>query len=175
MNTQEINRERISAFADGEIADQQLDVVLASLRHQQGRDAWEVYHQVGDVLRSEEMAVPLSAGFAERMAARLAAEPVIMLPAASALKGDSCVSSFPVKPEARELDRQRGKHPAKKWWALPGMAAAAAMAAITFMATPQLIGVLKGESAVGMPVAANALMPHEKNTSTIAGEGVGQI
>ena len=41
---------------------------------------WDIYHQIGDVLRSETMAAPVSARFTENLAARLAAEPPLLAP-----------------------------------------------------------------------------------------------
>ena len=128
MNTKEMTREQISALADGELADEHIDLALAALRHEDGRADWEVYHQIGDVLRSDDMAVSLSSGFAARMAARLEAEPTIIAPG-------------PVSTG----DAKRGASQAKRW-ALPSMAAAAAMATVAFFTTPQLMVALKGDS-----------------------------
>src|SRR3569833_2523269 len=78
MSTSKTTREHISAFADGELADSQVDMVLAALRQPVGNAAWDVYHQIGDMLRSNDAAVDLSSDFAARMAARLHAEPSIL-------------------------------------------------------------------------------------------------
>ena len=75
MNTKMLVQERISIFADGETSDEQLDIALAELRNAEGKATWELYHQIGDLMRSDEMATPLSACFAASMAQRLAAEP----------------------------------------------------------------------------------------------------
>ncbi len=136
MRTNEITREQISVLADGELTDQHLDVALAALRQNDALADWEIYHQIGDVLRSDDMALGLSAGFAARMAARLEAEPIIVAPATS---NDRLTVSLP-SPETRT------RHPAKRW-AIPGMAAAAAMAVVAFVATPQLMVAMKGEPA----------------------------
>ena len=64
MDTKEMTRERISAFADGECDDAHVDIVLAALREGAGKADWEIYHQIGDVLRSDDMAVQMSSGFA---------------------------------------------------------------------------------------------------------------
>src|SRR4051812_23919083 len=83
MNTNNMTQEQISALADGELDDSHVDAALAALRQGPGREAWDAYHQIGDVLRSDDMAVSLSPGFEARMAARLAAEPVILAPASA--------------------------------------------------------------------------------------------
>jgi sigma-E factor negative regulatory protein RseA len=129
MNTNEISREQISAFADGELADQHVDVVLATMRKEDGCADWELYHQIGDVLRSDDMDVKLSQGFAARMAARLEMEPTIVAPVPSV---HSPTIAAPVAVPAL-LAR-----PIKRW-AMPGMVAAAAMATVAFIATPQLM------------------------------------
>jgi sigma-E factor negative regulatory protein RseA len=147
MKTKEMTQEQISAFADGELADQQVDVVLAALRRPDGRADWEVYHQIGDVLRSDDMDVKLSSGFAARMAARLEMEPTIIAPAI-ADNSPSVVMPDRVAAAASA----RAKRPIKRW-AMPGMVAAAAVATAAFIATPQLMVAMKSESTgPGAPV-----------------------
>lgn len=82
MNNSINQRESISAMADGELSDAQLDSLLASLDDASGKDTWEIYHQIGDVLRSEELAVTFSADFSQKFSARLENEPLILAPAA---------------------------------------------------------------------------------------------
>src|SRR3954451_20522851 len=81
MDTNKITQQQISEFVDGELTDSHVDIALAALRQPEGRAAWETYHQIGDLLRSDEMAAGLSPDFTARMAARLAAEPTIVAPA----------------------------------------------------------------------------------------------
>lgn len=119
MNTTNMTREQISAFADGELSDGHLDVVLAALRQDDGRHAWNLYHQVGDALRSDDLNVKLSADFSARMFARLDAEPTVMVPA------DKRVA---VEKETTSLRR----------FAMPGMAAAA-VAVAAFLTVPQMM------------------------------------
>jgi sigma-E factor negative regulatory protein RseA len=129
MFTKSLAQERISIFADGETSDEQLDIALADLRNEDGRASWELYHQIGDLLRSDEMAIPLSAAFSASMAARLAAEPVLIAPL-----------------------HARGKKTGVRRLALPGVLAAAA-AAVAFVATPQLMVAMQGAPAPGAAVA----------------------
>ncbi|MBC3906113.1 sigma-E factor negative regulatory protein [Undibacterium umbellatum] len=82
MNKSTNQHESISAMADGEMSDAQLDSLLASLNEADSKDAWEIYHQIGDVLRSEELAITFSADFSKRFSERLDAEPVILAPTA---------------------------------------------------------------------------------------------
>jgi sigma-E factor negative regulatory protein RseA len=75
MDTNKKNREYISALMDGEIPDADLELAMAALGGPGGEQVWDVFHQIGDVLRAE--ATPeLSAGFSARLAARLADEPL---------------------------------------------------------------------------------------------------
>jgi sigma-E factor negative regulatory protein RseA len=145
MNTKEMSREQISAFADGELADQHADVVLAAMHKEDGRADWELYHQIGDVLRSDDMDVKLSAGFAARMAARLEMEPTIVAPAPSV--HSSTIAAPVAAPAARPIKR----------WAMPGMVAAAAMATVAFITTPQLMVATKSApSGPGTTAVASA-------------------
>ena len=71
MDTNKKIREHISALGDGELPEAELELAFAALQEPGGREAWDLYHRIGDVLRAQP--VPdLSPGFA----ARLAAEPV---------------------------------------------------------------------------------------------------
>jgi sigma-E factor negative regulatory protein RseA len=75
MDTQKKIREHISALSDGELATSDLELAFAALRAADGEQAWNTYHRIGDVLRAQA-APDLSDDFTERLAARLAGEPV---------------------------------------------------------------------------------------------------
>jgi sigma-E factor negative regulatory protein RseA len=74
MDTNKKVREHISALSDGALHPDDLELALAALLAADGRNAWEVYHRIGDVLRAEA-SPDLSPEFSDRLAARLAAEP----------------------------------------------------------------------------------------------------
>jgi len=76
MESKKLMRERISALADAALDEGQLQVALADLRSAEGRAAWEDYHQIGDLLRTEELHVEMSPDFNPRMSALLAQEPI---------------------------------------------------------------------------------------------------
>jgi len=80
MSTDKRIEEQISAFMDGELDEASLSVLLAGLKDPEQRTAWDIYHQVGDVLRSDDMGFALSPDFAARMNARLESEPIIAAP-----------------------------------------------------------------------------------------------
>ncbi len=74
-------RSKISALMDGELAPHEESAPLSSLRSGgEAQEAWSTYHLIGDAMRDTR---PLSAGFAERVAARLAQEPTVLAPRAS--------------------------------------------------------------------------------------------
>jgi sigma-E factor negative regulatory protein RseA len=130
MNTKDITREQISALADSECSDAQFKLAFAALRQGDGKADWDIYHQIGDVLRSDDMAAPLSDSFAARMAARLEAEPTIIAPALST--------------EPAALSQSAGTRARR--WALPGAIAAAVTASLAFVATPQIMVAMKSDS-----------------------------
>jgi sigma-E factor negative regulatory protein RseA len=84
MDTIKKIREHISTLSDGALCDGDLELALAALQSADGQQAWNTYHRIGDVLRAQ--ATPeLSDGFAEKLAARLAEEPVPLRKAARAV------------------------------------------------------------------------------------------
>lgn len=130
MNTKDLTRERISACADGELADAEFDAALAALRGDEAREDWALYHRIGDVLRSDEMDMPMSSSFAARMAARLDAEPIHLAPA-----------------RANASTKLR-----RPLW--QSLSAAAAVATFAFVATPPLMQALQGEPAPAVTAVA---------------------
>ncbi|MBC7514645.1 MAG: histidine kinase [Herminiimonas sp.] len=75
MNTNKTMDARISAFADGSLDVAQHAQLLLALEQPAALQTWEAYHCIGDVLRSSETVIDLSAGFASKMADLMAAEP----------------------------------------------------------------------------------------------------
>ena len=72
---------RISELMDGEAAAPESLHALAA--EGEARDAWRRYHLIGDAMRDTRV---LPAGFAARVAAKLAAEPTVMAPSRVAPK-----------------------------------------------------------------------------------------
>lgn len=91
-------REHISALGDGELPEADLELAFAALQEPGGREAWDRYHRIGDVLRAQP--VPdLSPVFSARLAARLAAEPLSVKRAVvGAGEGAAVVSSALTNP-----------------------------------------------------------------------------
>lgn len=99
MDTHKKIREHISALADGELSDADLELALAALLTPDGQQAWMAYHHIGDVLRAAP-SPDLADGFAERLAARLAAEQPALRRAAHppAAAAESAPESAPAVP-----------------------------------------------------------------------------
>jgi len=70
---------KISALMDGELEQREARGALdALLAEGDARDGWRRYHLIGDLMRESQ---PLSAGFAARVADRIAQEPTVLAPA----------------------------------------------------------------------------------------------
>jgi sigma-E factor negative regulatory protein RseA len=170
MNTNEMTREQISALTDGELTDPQADLALAALRQPEARADWEIYHQIGDVLRSDDMAVTMSSGFAARMAARLELEPAIVAPAHAPFSSEHAAIGRAARISASvDMVSSRARR-----WAVPGVIAAA-VASAAFIATPQLMVAMKGEPAPSVNesmVASTGMVQQTRisNTATETGQ-----
>ncbi|MBP0596854.1 sigma-E factor negative regulatory protein [Herbaspirillum sp. LeCh32-8] len=156
MDTKVTTKEQISALADGELGSEEMTIALAALRSsKEDNEAWGVYHQIGDVLRSEDMGVPLSAGFSAKMSALLDAEPTIVAPQAPA----EAAKPAQVAPAAAANGDHRAQRPRLLGrFLLPGAAAAAAAVAAVFVAMPQQ-AVVTADAKVGAPMAQVASAP----------------
>jgi sigma-E factor negative regulatory protein RseA len=145
MNTN-MNREQISAFVDNESANGHVDVTMAALRQDEGRETWDLYHQIGDALRSDDLNTQLSTDFNARMFARLEAEPTIMAPAA-----------IPVAAPVQKSFKR---------FAMPGMAAAA-VAVIAVLVAPQM---MQNPALTASTNAVPTLASAAPNTVTVASQ-----
>jgi sigma-E factor negative regulatory protein RseA len=120
--------ERLSAFVDGELpAEEHLSSIFSEL-DQEGRAAWSEYHLIGDVLRSDDLALSAAASrsFMTGFAARFEAEPHVLAPAAL--------------PAAREGASRVGRILALRHRVVPTLAVAAAAATLTWIVVPQMRG-----------------------------------
>jgi sigma-E factor negative regulatory protein RseA len=167
MNTKEMAREQISALADGELAEQHMQTALTALRHQEARADWEIYHQIGDVLRSDDMAVTMSPQFTASLFERLESEPTIIAPPDTPFPQENVL--------APNVSRSRASigptPPFLRRWAVPGMIAAA-VATVAFVATPQLMVAMKSGAPLqgSEPAIASAeqIQPLKTSGATLA-------
>lgn len=124
MNQTMTVREQVSALADGHLQGEAFaQAIEAVCAEGESRAAWQVYHVVGDVLRSGSHA-PCSdtSAFLARFQQRLAAEPVVIPP-------------MPVaSPVALPLQRraEAANEPMFRWKLVAGAASLMAVAAISW-------------------------------------------
>jgi sigma-E factor negative regulatory protein RseA len=153
MDTREINREQISALADGELVGAHVNVALAALREPEEQITWDLYHQIGDVLRSDEMAFALSDGFSAKMRARLDAEPAMIAPQLNRSVAEQIIVPVAVN------GASGGVRPRKQFmrrFVMPGAAVAAAVVAVVFVTAPQQSALMVDSSASPQAVVAGA-------------------
>lgn len=114
----------ISAWMDGD-ADTDMPEHLLSA---QGRATWDLYHLIGDTLRTPELALPATQSFQQRVALALANEPAIIATA---------------KPESTSTGKLNvSKKDNAGFWGRavwPGVAMAAAVASVIWVAKPFLL------------------------------------
>ncbi len=90
MNREQSIRQQVSELADGELEPPHIKALLGQLTGPAPntvRDDWDLYHRIGDCLRSEPTAGALSADFSRRFSERLAAEPTVLAPKRDLLSG----------------------------------------------------------------------------------------
>lgn len=132
--------EWLSAYMDDELADgadEAEAAVFAYLATGTGRADWDLYHLVGDVVRTPELALPVSSGFHQRFL--------------EALEHETPIVAAPRRTISRRFMTRYG---------FPGLAAAAAVASVTWIAQPYFGG--QGApvefSASAQPAAAPAIV-----------------
>lgn len=114
----------VSAWVDGEA-----DLRAEELDTPYGRQVWDTYHLIGDVMRSRDLAIQPSERFYARVSAALDAEPAVLAPA----------------PLSRRHAWRLG---------LSGLAVAAAVASVVWIVRPLLSG--PGAPPATTPVLAQA-------------------
>jgi negative regulator of sigma E activity len=107
-------KERISVLLDGELNRTEAERVIAAVCSDPGLlREWHELHRAGDALRSHEVAAWDADGFCTRVMAALVAEPTVLAPRAMRVSG------------------------VRRYW-MPGLAVAASVAAVSFIALPLL-------------------------------------
>lgn len=122
--------EQLSALADGQLQGDEFAAALAWAAEDEGRDTWEVYHLVGDVLRSSDLARPANPAFLSRLREELAKEAPPQRPQVPAQLG-IVAANLPVAANASVF----------RWKMVAGFASLAAVAAIGWTSFSQLQGV----------------------------------
>jgi len=126
MNQTMTVREQVSALADGHLQGESFaQAIEAICADSESRATWQAYHVVGDVLRSgSHSPCSDSSAFLARFQQRLAAEPVVLAPAAAPVAA----------PVALPLQRraEAANEPVFRWKLVAGAASLMAVAAISW-------------------------------------------
>lgn len=141
--TNDVNRrERLSALADGQLQGDELVAALAfAAEDEEGRETWQLYHLVGDVLRSPDLAQPANPAFMSRLREQLAKEAPPERPHIP-VRVDVVAAQLPEAANASVF----------RWKMVAGFASLAAVAAIGWTSLAGLQGV--GPSGAGAQLAA---------------------
>ena len=130
-------REQLSALADGQLDPNQLAQALDYVQQPEGHATWQLYHLVGDVLRSAELAKPPAQNFMERLREELAKEGPCARPASE---------PAPIAVVAPAME-EAANASVFRWKMVAGFASLAAVAAIGWTS----LGVVQG---IGAPPGA---------------------
>ncbi|NMM39042.1 MAG: sigma-E factor negative regulatory protein [Glaciimonas sp.] len=136
---EKMTQEHISAFVDSELVDQEFAAVLAALHVPEQREVWDVYHRIGDVLRSEDLAYEMRPQAQQRMAALLDAEPIVLSLVQTGNRANKLSPNFErlAAEQSGPVAVRIGKH-----FFRPGLAVAAAV--VAFFAAPPLMVAFNG-------------------------------
>lgn len=148
MDKDLMQREQLSALADGELDEAAWEQTLQFAHEEDGRSSWNLYHLVGDVLRSPELAAHADNGeFLQRLQQRLATEPLPGRPAQESLQ---TVLAPPV------LSRPAANAPLFHWKRVAGLASVAAVAVVGWSSWSSLQGAPSGVPLVALSSAPAA-------------------
>lgn len=145
MNTDVMKREQLSALADGQLQGEELAQALQFASQDEGEATWQLYHLVGDVLRSPELASRQHGDRAlvMRLREQLAREPAFpKLPQAVQPAVGVVASQVPASANASVF----------RWKMVAGFASLAAVAAVGWSAFTGL----QGADSAGAQLAAAA-------------------
>ncbi|MFM7010823.1 MAG: sigma-E factor negative regulatory protein [Betaproteobacteria bacterium] len=142
VNTQELSV-TISAWMDGDDVASMPEAVLS----EQGRQTWQVYHLIGDTLRTPELAIPPTSDLRARIAQALVTEPAII--------------AAPRPPQVDSKQKRTGNIWRTIVW--PRVAMAAAVASVVWVARPFLLP----DSGVSGAQMAGAVAPKSAVASNV--------
>ena len=144
MNDDLKQREQLSALADGQLDGEEWAQALEFAAQDEGRETWQMYHLVGDALRSADLARAVDgADFLAKLHQKMAQEPLPVRGLAAPAAPPALLQAPPTHAANDSLFR---------WKMVAGFASLAAVAAIGWNA----VGPLRGESAGPQLAAAPA-------------------
>lgn len=157
MMEQQMNKELLSALVDGELHGQALEQALACAESAEGCASWELYHVVGDVLRSPDLAHHSQHNLLAGLRAQLANEPPLRL-ASSEMQQVAASAAAPGNTVVAFRD-PAANNSVFRWKAAASFASVAAMAAIGWnllVQQPGEQGPQLAQTSVASPVVAVA-------------------
>lgn len=147
-------KEMLSALADGQLSGNALTQALEFSSQDEGRETWQLYQLVGDVLRSPELARPVDNGdFLARLRTQLAQEAA---PVAQATVSSPAAPAQPVLTQFTPPP-QAANDSVFRWKMVAGLASLAAVVTLVWSAVGGLGGPPAGAqmAAVSAPVTAS--------------------
>lgn len=137
-------QEQVSALMDGYLSGQEFDAAMKSVSSDEGGDCWHLYHVIGDVLRSSELAsCQRDARFVANLSERLKQEP------ARPSEAVPMAVAMPISVVGQSA-RQAANDGVFRWKLVAGFASFAAVAAIGWGALGSL-----GPQTTGPQLAQN--------------------
>lgn len=144
-----LDAERVSCLVDGELDRGEADRLIGALcRSDELQREWRVMQLVGDALRSSEVAACHQPDFCRRVADALQSEPTVLSP------------------------RTPAARPAWRRYVVPGVAVAASVAALGFIAVPLLEPVPStpvAQAPAAAPVVVEAAAPTAPPSRRVSG------
>ena len=136
MMEQKMNKELLSAMVDGELRGEELEQALACAESAEGCASWELYHLVGDVLRSPDLAHHSQHDLLTGLRAQLAHEPALQLQSSQLQQVAAGMEQTQAPVVA--LRDPAANHSVFRWKVAASFATVAAMAALgwNLVATP---------------------------------------
>ncbi len=163
MKSDVVMREQLSALADGELVSAQCAQAVAFADSDEGRAAWHEFHLIGDVLRSSELARPVSCDLVFRLREQLAKEAGgIQLQRGETVQVAPVAEQIVIRPAAATAvasvrDVEAANHDVFRWKMVAGFASLAAVATIGWNAYTGLM--TPSAQSAGMQLAASAPAP----------------
>lgn len=137
MNEVLMRREQMSALADGQLQGGEFaEAIEAATRDADARESWHLYHLVGDVLRSSELAAcGHDRAFVNRLSQRLQAE-TVRPPVAEQAQAAAPVVVQPADVADRAASWRAGRPAAntalRRWKLVAGLASLAALGSLSW-------------------------------------------
>ncbi|MDR6214673.1 sigma-E factor negative regulatory protein [Paracidovorax wautersii] len=144
MNDDVKTQEQLSALTDGQLQGDEFAQAMRWAETDEGLQTWQVYHLIGDVMRSSELARPADLGFLSTLRAELAKAPPV-----AELAQAQVVQVAPVDTRVEVSANASVFH----WKVAAGLASLAAVAALGWHTYAGMPGVSGPQLAIVAPVA----------------------